>query len=258
MINDLKVQIANLNPRNVNKRFKKCSKNIEKLQGEVNSQRDTYNNRLDMIMNENNKLENDLETLKLKLDEQKTKFNKFSKMKSYYKFKCEQQVEKANEAKSTLKNSEKNVDKLQKQVDHLQYIVKENRIEKIELFEGGRYKAEIRQVYMDLLSSGVSIEKCATAFIIAVEAQILSQAQAAEVMLGYDNNCLHLDETKKRFTEYGGFQVSTEAGSSSLSHKVMPSGDAGSHLEATNETFSELAEPLSEENSEKTNWRQTF
>jgi hypothetical protein len=31
-------------------------------------------------------------------------------MKSYYKGKCEQQVEKANEAKSTLKNSEKNVD----------------------------------------------------------------------------------------------------------------------------------------------------
>jgi hypothetical protein len=47
----------NLNPRNVNKRFKKCRKNIEKLQGEVNSQRDTYNNRLDMVMNENNQLE---------------------------------------------------------------------------------------------------------------------------------------------------------------------------------------------------------
>jgi len=70
-------------------------------------------------------------------------------------------------------------------------------------------------------------------------------------MLGYDNNCLHLDGTKNRFTEYGGFQVSTEAGSFSLSHKVMPSGDAGSYLEATTETFSELAESLSEENNEK-------
>jgi hypothetical protein len=57
------------------------------------------------------------------------------------------------------------------------------------------------------------------------------QAQAAEVMLGYDNNCLHLDGTKKRFTEYGGFQISTEAGSFSLSHKVMPSGDADSYLQ---------------------------
>ena len=82
-------------------------------------------------------------------------------MKSYYKGKCEQQVEKANEAKSTLKNSEKNVDNLQKQVDPLQDIVKENRPEKLELFEGGKYKTEIRQVYLDLLSSGVSIEKCA-------------------------------------------------------------------------------------------------
>jgi hypothetical protein len=72
-------------------------------------------------------------------------------MKNYYKGKCEQQVEKTNEAKSTLKNSEKNVDNLQKQVDHLQDIVKENRLEKLELFEGGKYKTEIRQVYMDLL-----------------------------------------------------------------------------------------------------------
>lgn len=68
-------------------------------------------------------------------------------------------------------------------------------------------------------------------------------------MLGYDINCL--DGTKKRFTEYGGFQVSTEAGKFSFSHKVMPSGDADSYLEATKETFSELAESLSEENNEK-------
>jgi hypothetical protein len=38
-----------------------------------------------MVMNENNQLENDLETLKLKLDEQKIKFSKASKMKNYYK-----------------------------------------------------------------------------------------------------------------------------------------------------------------------------
>lgn len=103
-----------------------------------------------------------LKLFKLKLDEQKIKFSKASKMKNYYKGKCEQQVEKANEAKSTLKNSEKNVDNLQKQVDRLQDIVKENRLEKLELFDGGKYKTEIRQVYIDLLSSGVSIEKCST------------------------------------------------------------------------------------------------
>jgi hypothetical protein len=55
----------------------------------------------------------------------------------------------------------------------------------------------------------------------------------------------------KRFIEYGGFQGSTEAGSFSLSQKVMPSGNVRSYLEATKETFSELAETLSEENNEK-------
>ena len=97
----------------------------------------------------------------------------------------------------------------------------------------------------------IGYPKKSLASIIAVEAQILSQAQAAEVMLGYDNNCLHLDGNKKRFTEYGGFQISTEAGSFSLSHKVMPPGYADSYLQATKETFSELAESLSEENNEK-------
>jgi hypothetical protein len=46
------------------------------------------------------------------------------------------------------------------------------------------------------------------ASIIAIEAHVLSQAQAADAMLRQQGNCLHLDGTKKRFTEYSGFQVS--------------------------------------------------
>jgi hypothetical protein len=80
------------------------------------------------------------------------------------------------------------------------------------------------------------------ASIIAIEAHVLSQAQAADAMLRQQGICLHLDGTKKRFTEYSGFQISTEEGTFSLSHRIMPCGDEGSYLKATNDTFFELAE----------------
>jgi hypothetical protein len=63
-------------------------------------------------------------------------------------------------------------------------------------------------------------------------------------MLRQQGNCLHLDGTKKRFTEYSDFQVSTEEGTFSLSHQIMPCGDASSYLKATNDTFFELAESI--------------
>jgi hypothetical protein len=80
------------------------------------------------------------------------------------------------------------------------------------------------------------------ASIIAIEGHVLSQAQAADAMLRQQGNCLHLDGTKKRFTEYSGIQISTEEGTFSLSHRIMTCGDEGSYLKATNDTFFELAE----------------
>jgi len=262
-----------LNPRNVNKRLQRCKKQVENLQSQVSNQQDTFNNRIEMIMNENIHLERELEALKVKLDQQKIKFGQASKMKGYYKGKCGIQVQKTKEVKSKLVSCEKEMGNLQKEVDYLHDTMRENKLEKLELFQDGKYKSEIRQVYMDLLSSGVSIEKCETvvrsvlnnlldvqvdrlpkkslASIMAIEAQILSQAQAAEAMLQYENNCLHLDGTKKRFVEYGGFQISTEVGSFSLNHKAMPSGDACSYIEATKETFTELAESISADQNEK-------
>jgi len=126
---------------------------------------------------------------------------------------------------------------------------------------------------MDLLGAGVSIEQCqyvvqsvlknlfnvevdrlpkkSLASMISIEAHILSQTQAAEAMLRNQNNCLHLDGTKKEFTEYSGFQVSTDEGSFSLSHQIMAAGDACSYLKATNETFEELAESVTDDDNQK-------
>ena len=117
---------------------------------------------------------------------------------------------------------------MQNQVNDLEWSREED-ITKLELFNQGKYKDEVRQVYMDLLSMGVSVNHCqnviksvlknltnievdrlpqkSLASIIVIEAHVLSQAQAADAMLRQQGNCLHLDGTKKRFTEYSGFQV---------------------------------------------------
>ena len=79
---------------------------------------------------------------------------------------------------------------------------------------------------------------------IAIEAHILSQSLAAEAMRKQQANFLHLDGTKKRFTEYSGFQVSTKNGTFSLSHQVMPAGDADSYLKTTKGTLAELTEAI--------------
>ncbi|CAG2194717.1 unnamed protein product [Mytilus edulis] len=212
-----------------------------------------------MMLNENNELEKELGDLRSKICHSKTKYTQALKMKSYFKGKYKSVNKKAEESKIDSKKHEKEINILQKQVESLQAMADDNKIEKLEMFSGGRYKNEIRQVYMDLVGNGVAIERCegivrsvlnnllnievdrlpkkSLASIMAIEAHVLSQAQAAEAMLNHTNNCLHLDGTKKRFTEYAGFQISTEEGSYSLSHQVMPSGDADSYIQATKRLF---------------------
>ena len=196
------------------------------------------------------------------------------KLKSYYKTKMVSHAQQEKLHKDHNAKNEKIITDLQNQVNDLEQSQEED-ITKLELFNQGKYKDEVRQVYMDLLSMGVSVNHCqnviksvlknltnievdrlpqkSLASIIAIEAHVLSQAQAADAMLRQQGNCLHLDGTKKRFTEYSGFQVSTEEGTFSLSHQIMPCGDASSYLKATNDTFFELAESIDPgENQEET------
>jgi len=227
---------------------------------------------MNFIFRENDNLEKELESLNVKVKQIQNSWYKDKKMKSYYKTKCTEKADDEQNRKEELKQSEKVIHELEKQVSDLELEISRE-TNKIELFADGMYKDEVRKVYMDLLSMGVSINQCekvvqsvltnlmnvevdrlpkkSLASMISIEAHVLSQAQAAEAMLRQEGNCLHLDGTKKRFTEYSGFQVSTHEGTFSLSHQVMPSGDAGSYIKATNETFSELAESISESSDDK-------
>ncbi|CAC5402780.1 unnamed protein product [Mytilus coruscus] len=162
-----------------------------------------------MMLNENNELEKELGDLRDKMCHSKTKHTQALKMKSYFKGKYQSVKIKAEESKSDSKKYEKEINYLQKQVEGLQAMADDNKTEKLEMFSGGRYKIEIRQVNMDLVGNGVAIERCEVivrsvlnnllnievdrlpkkrlASIIAIEAHVLSQAQAAETMLKGSN-----------------------------------------------------------------------
>ncbi|CAG2206231.1 unnamed protein product [Mytilus edulis] len=98
-INDLKREIASLNPRNVNKRFKRCKKQIQNLQNQVKTQGEILNDRITMMLNENNELEKELGDLRGKICHSKTKYTQALKMKSYFKGKYKSVNKKAEESK---------------------------------------------------------------------------------------------------------------------------------------------------------------
>lgn len=266
IIDNLKEKIASLNVRNVNKKLNRRDTKINELSNAKN----TMSERLNFFLRENDTLENELEELNNRVRNIHSQWYKDKKMKSYYKVRLANQEPQKKELTDKLKKSDTTIKELEKQVSDLELANVQEKTEhhSIETFSAGKYKDEVRHVYMDLISMGVSINKCkeviesvlsnlanievdrlpkkSLASIIGIEAHIISQAQAAECILKNEGNCLHLDGTKKRFTEYAGFQVSTKEGNFSLSHQIMPSGDAKSYMKATNETFVELAEAIND------------
>ncbi|KAI8487218.1 hypothetical protein Bbelb_350160 [Branchiostoma belcheri] len=134
----------------------------------------------------------------------------------------------------------------------------------------GKYTDDIREVVMDLLTSGVSmnkvdgiihtvLQKLANVSVdrlpskglksrLLVEAKILGQRQIAEAIISGDSdigNCLHQDGTSKFFKKYLTFDVSLPSGRTlTMSMTEVPPGDAEGILSAFSESCRELAEVL--------------
>ncbi|XP_066298380.1 uncharacterized protein [Branchiostoma lanceolatum] len=189
-----------------------------------------------------------------------------------------------------MKRQEENKLKVQKDlqatVDHLQDKLRDLKDENTELqqvesvmeskkvktFYGGRYCDEIREVVMELLTSGVSmnkvdgvistvLEKLAGMTVdrfpskgsksrLLAEARILAQVQVAKAIVNADRdkgNCLHQDGTSKFFKKYQTFDVTLPSGKTlTMSMTEVPSGDAEGIMTAFSESCKELAEVLCE------------
>lgn len=145
--------------------------------------------------------------------------------------------------------------------------------------QGRQYKDNVRQVFMELLSLGVAVGKVSKVVKIAVEgltdlqldnlpsksltsnlqteAQIVSQMHMADILLGTDKATIHLDGTKKKFREYGSYQVSvrTPEGPQGLCLGIeeMATGEAKAYLDTMMNLFSDIAETVVQDPSKVKN-----
>ncbi|XP_069103061.1 putative leucine-rich repeat-containing protein DDB_G0290503 [Argopecten irradians] len=270
-INDLKVKLTELKPRNTSRKIQRRDMKLDKMEAKLKQKEQQIDVKNREFLNQQqqiDQLETELATLR------KEKLN-LQKAKSYYKQKGERVKQKdvdktlVKEMKETIKTLESENAVLREQVDEALEGHK-----KISVFHNGKYDDAIRLVYIDLLQMGVSIKNCQNvvksvlsnlmhveidrlpqktlATLLTVEAQILAQAQAAEEILQCENATLHLDGTKKHFEEYSGFQISVGGGRSfSLGHQLMATGDTDSYIEATVNTVEELASALTDDENEK-------
>jgi hypothetical protein len=149
------------------------------------------------------------------------------------------------------------------------------------------YNDNVRLVYMQLLSLGVSVAKCSEVVKIVLkgmtdldvdklpaksttsnfqsECESLAQMHVADVLLHNKDVTLSLDGTKKKFKEYGSFQISHTTGQGddgvhgvnsketlSVGILEMVRGDTVSFLDTLSSVFKDLAECFSDD-SEKVN-----
>jgi len=263
----LKERIASLTPRNVSKKIKRRNLQIESLQTEVAGQNLKLCEKEEELQNAQEHiihLTNSLDTIK------KEKL-KLQKNRSYLKKKADNAKE---ESGAKLASSKETISTLENENLNLEEKLSEFLNEKkISTFKDGKYTNEVREVYMNLISMGVPIGKVksivegvlegilrvgvdrlpgkTSASMMAIEAQVIGQAQAAEAMLANANNTLQLDGTRKHFREYGSFQISTSAGISySLGIAEMLTGNAKSFLNETLSILSEMSEVVADEDQE--------
>lgn len=281
-ITQLKMKIAEMNPRNVNRRLKRRDEKIEILNKDLAIKEGEVAKGQQHIA----EVDGDLEKMEMNLDTIRKDKLKEQKSKHYWKKRSEIMKQRDTIPENTctnvkshpeFKNMSQHLDNLENEnlelQEFIQGLVSEEGAANLKVFQHGKYKDSIRIVYMDLLGMGVSIEHCkdvvrtvlknllnieverlpqkSLASVLAVEAQIVSQAHVAEAMLKNQNNTLHFDGTKKHFQEYAGFQVSTASGSFSMGHQLMAAGDTESYLEATEVTIQEMAESVSQDGDEQ-------
>ena len=248
--------------RNVNKKLKRKEKKINEL------------------VSSNNKLEKEKKFLKARNIAIKNKFKSQSALLKYYRNKMNdskllKNVEIHSSKNNSLDQSHNNSNTCAIN-DHLNYLENENEIMKdqveelmnsssqtIKLFEGGKYKDNVREVYPALLSMNVGVknvekivqtvlEKMASIKVdrlpkktfsetMLIEAKILAQLQATEAMLDSSNNTLHTDGTKRGGREFGGLQIGTNSGQYSLGLTEMVRGDTESFLDMINTILIDMA-----------------
>ena len=265
----IRKQIGHYNTKNVNKRDKrsmmtratlyKCQNEMDILKAKMVSLAQKETNAL--------KLKSKWKTMAEQCSNCATKDSKISQLNDRVL-----ELENENVLLSETVSDLSNVDLLTQKADL------SNNVETLEVRDGHvGYSDSVRLVYMQLLSLGVSVGKCSEVVSTVLagltpckadklpsksttsgfqsECETLAQMHVADVILHSENVTLSLDGTKKKFKEYGSFQVThselnsdkNEKETLSVGIQEMARGDTNSFIETLDSLFKDLAETYSED-----------
>ncbi|CAH1267617.1 Hypp3773 [Branchiostoma lanceolatum] len=279
-LDSLRVRMAKRDTiRNANKKLKRRDNNIEK--------KDETIQELQTAVRANNEEVDELREAKVKAEEEqvraeekvsglqkKVKCLQDGRRKLELKLKKQQdnKLEMEADLETTVSELNKKLEELQKENTDLQQIQALLESETVKTFEDGKYRNDVREVVMDLLTSGVSMSKVDTVITsvlqrlagltvdrlpsmglksqLLLEARILAQTQVAEAIVAGGGqpelgNCLHQDGTSKFFKKYQTFDVTLPSGRTlTMSMSEVPSGTAAGITSSFTEACKELAEVL--------------
>ena len=267
----IRKQVGHYNTKNVYKREKramatrenlaKCLKEIESLKSEVISFEKAKNNAL----KEKSKWK--IRATAVDCDKCKAKDSKITQLHT-----CVQQLEFEKDTLSESLSSSLDLGSSKKEGTSL--------IKTREVRDGHvGYSDQIRLVYMKLLSLGVSVAKCSdvvrtvvngitdleieklpaksTTSCFQSECETVAQMHVADVMMQNRDMTLSLDGTKKKFKEYGSFQITHSTPTSSINAngketlsigiQEMARGDTDSFLNTLSSVLKDLAETFSDD-----------
>ncbi|CAH1238084.1 Hypp5516 [Branchiostoma lanceolatum] len=229
------VKLSEYNIRNVNKRIKRRDEKIKAQENEMKTQESDLQEKDSLIREKDEeiqKLTSVVKVLQEKLDKEVKSKNHAQQIKSHYKSSilrshllCDEDSAQLEEKLTHLEAENRELhDTMKKFLDS----------DEVETFEDGKFKDEVRQVYMILLSMDTGLNniefiirtildklgglKCgklpkyATAQAMFAEARRLSQVHVADVVSKSTNITVGTDGTTKKHDKYGSVSFFTQDG----------------------------------------------
>ena len=258
-IKELKEHNCKLTPRNVRRRqmtLKTKLKEEKQNVKEMNQVLTDLRHQNEMLSDQNNCLRRDKVALQKK--------NSKIRIKGMRK----EESENVTNLKDKLTVIENENEILKERVDEL---LEDN---EIKMFHNGKYTDECRLVYMEMLSQGVSSQKCSAVIHTVLknlatvthdrlpghslsadlrnEASVVAKIQCDVKILDGTKNTIHIDGTKKRFREFSSVDITTDTGEGlSVGFDEMSGGTADDYLASTVGILAEIAELLVPQTSTK-------
>ncbi|XP_077987620.1 uncharacterized protein LOC144442217 [Glandiceps talaboti] len=272
LLENLKTKLNNNNARNLNKKLKRREHTIVKLT-EANKEKEEDIDKMKTAASEEAKetecikhalaeKTKEIETLQKAADELRTDKLRLQKRLSYYRNK-----DRKTKIDTVTADLHQHIFQLQKDNTELQHLVDLLENDEIETFYEGKYRDEVREVVMDLLSLNVSmnsvnkvirtvLKKLANKDVsrlpsnalkttLLVEAKHLAFVQASDALKSNPDNCLHQDATSKFHRHYQGFQVTLSSGKTfTLGLQETSGGTTADVLQAFTDIIDDMADVI--------------